>query len=260
LLDDAAVALLASLLERDSLPAADRSRIDELLGDVAAGKLEGLHPAVVERARAGKGRASAAPSLDGAPPVHPSRDGPDEVLRDLLSPGGIFTRPRNPKVVVSIRGRSPIVFDVFAAEAPRHAAAFIDLVRSGRLDGVPVTRLDPALGILIGPADGGAIAETVPEAPAAGRALPLETFPVSHLRGALLAAPHAPGAGRFLIALVPLPELEGRVTCFGNVVLGGEALERIEEGDIVETVRIFDGWSGSPLHDETHHRRVRSPR
>jgi len=153
---------------------------------------------------------------------------------------------RNPRVRVTVEGRGEILIELFALDAPRHVARFIERVERGYYDGGKVMAIDPATGV--------SFADTsVPSPEVAARVLPGETFYRPYLRGALLAVPLtrftvrrptvraedplASAGGSFLIALVPQPELEGLVTCFGKVALGMEVLDRFEAGDVIESIR-----------------------
>jgi peptidyl-prolyl cis-trans isomerase B (cyclophilin B) len=49
------------------------------------------------------------------------------------------------------------------------------------------------------------------------------------------------GGSRFAILHLPDPKREGRSTAFGLVTAGMEVVDRIEPGDVIEKVTIWDG-------------------
>ena len=49
------------------------------------------------------------------------------------------------------------------------------------------------------------------------------------------------GGSQFFIAHSPQPHLDARYTVFGHVVNGLDVLDRIQQGDVIERVRIWDG-------------------
>src|SRR5437867_1019175 len=157
---------------------------------------------------------------------------------------------RNPRAQMRIRGRGELVFELFQSDAPHHVSSFRELASSGYYVGRAIERVEPSLGVFLA---------TTPLGPhpVAGKPLPRETHPRSYPRGAVLSVPAlglgssrdyesgkkcaVGSAGSILMAHVPLPELEGIVTCWGRVVLGMEVLDQLEEGDVIEGVQILIG-------------------
>ncbi|MGH9372367.1 MAG: HEAT repeat domain-containing protein [Vicinamibacterales bacterium] len=51
------------------------------------------------------------------------------------------------------------------------------------------------------------------------------------------------GGSQFFITHSPQPHLDGRYTAFGHVVSGMDVVDRIQVGDVIERVRVWDGTS-----------------
>jgi peptidyl-prolyl cis-trans isomerase B (cyclophilin B) len=51
------------------------------------------------------------------------------------------------------------------------------------------------------------------------------------------------GGSQFFITMGPQPHLDAKYTVFGRVVNGLEFLDRVEPGDVIQRVRIWDGTS-----------------
>jgi peptidyl-prolyl cis-trans isomerase B (cyclophilin B) len=186
--------------------------------------------------------------IEGAPPSRGlSARGPPPY--PFFSPA-LHPVIRNPRAEVRVRGRGELVLELFQADAPHHVSSFRGLASTGYYSGRIIQRVEPSLGVFLATPAAGAH-------PIAGKPLPRETHPRSYPRGAVLSVPalglESPrdyeggkkspvsAAGSLLLAHVPLPELEGAVTCWGQVVLGMEVLDQLEEGDVIEGVQILCG-------------------
>jgi cyclophilin family peptidyl-prolyl cis-trans isomerase len=49
------------------------------------------------------------------------------------------------------------------------------------------------------------------------------------------------GGSQFFITHSPQPHLDARYTAFGHVVNGMDVLDRIQQGDVIQRVRVWDG-------------------
>ena len=49
------------------------------------------------------------------------------------------------------------------------------------------------------------------------------------------------GGSQFFITHSPQPHLDARYTAFGHVVNGMEVVDRIQQGDTIQRVRVWDG-------------------
>jgi len=70
-----------------------------------------------------------------------------------------------------------------------------------------------------------------------------ELSPIPYVRGTVGMALSGPetGGSQFFITVSPQPHLDARYTVFARVVEGADVLERIQQGDVIERVRIWDG-------------------
>jgi cyclophilin family peptidyl-prolyl cis-trans isomerase len=52
---------------------------------------------------------------------------------------------------------------------------------------------------------------------------------------------HDDGGSQFFIVHSPQPHLDARYTAFGHVVNGIDVVDRIQAGDVIHRVRVWDG-------------------
>jgi cyclophilin family peptidyl-prolyl cis-trans isomerase len=121
-------------------------------------------------------------------------------------------------------------FDVqlAAAEAPIHAAAFLDGVRRGVYDGTTWHRVVSGFVVQGGDPRGSGWGDC-------GFSLRDEINRLPFDRG-VLGMPKAgkdTGGCQLFITLVPTPHLDGRYTAFGRVTRGLEVVDRLEPGDAI---------------------------
>ncbi len=143
-----------------------------------------------------------------------------DILRRILPPS-----LRNLKAEIRIAGRGEVLIELFAFEAPLHVAAFVKLADEGFFSGAPIARVDPFLGVFLLPAK-------------TPTRLPDESWPRPCMRGCIISADGAPGS--LLVATLPIPEADGRVTVWGRVSLGMDVVDKLREGDRIERVRILN--------------------
>ena len=53
------------------------------------------------------------------------------------------------------------------------------------------------------------------------------------------------GGSQFFITHSPQPHLDGKYTAFGRVISGMEVVDRIQQGDIIRRIRVWDGKTTS---------------
>jgi hypothetical protein len=123
------------------------------------------------------------------------------------------------------------VVELCLQEAPHHVSALRDLARRGLLDGQAPRWADGLLGVEFAAGGEGD--------PTAGCRLPPEVHRAEIRHGTLFEPLDRPGGGRFVIALVPLPELEGRATVLGRVILGARLLDRLGQKSRIESAVPF---------------------
>lgn len=133
-----------------------------------------------------------------------------------------------------------IKFKFFCEDAPKHAAAFIELAEKGFYDGTAFHRVEPNFVI-----QGGDPYSKTGEGPVGtggpGYNLAAEFNARPHLDGtvAMARAGHPDSAGsQFYICLGPQAFLNGNYTVFGQVTEGLDVVHAIGRGDVMESVRI----------------------
>lgn len=134
-----------------------------------------------------------------------------------------------------------LLVQLFAHEAPRHVASFLQLARSGHYDGLTFHRVVSDFvvqgGCYRGDGNGAGTAW--------GRdaALPAEFNPIPYLTGALgMPRNEDPDSGGSQVFFThrPTPHLDGRYTVFGQTIEGLDVLERLEIGDRILGVTVLD--------------------
>lgn len=121
-------------------------------------------------------------------------------------------------------------------EAPLTCASFIGLARRGFYDGLTFHRVVPGFvvqgGCPRGDGNGGP-----------GYTLRCEIGQQPYGRGAVGMALSGKdtGGSQFFITHAPAPHLDGGYTVFGRVVEGMDVVDRIQPGDAIERIEIWDG-------------------
>ena len=132
--------------------------------------------------------------------------------------------------------RGTIEIELAILDAPRTVANFIALARMGFFNGVAIHRVVPDFvvqdGDPRGDGEGGpgyTIRDEINERP--------------YLRGTVGMALdwEDTGGSQFFITHSPQPHLDGRYTVFGHVVDGIDVVDRIQQWDVIRSVRIRDG-------------------
>ena len=142
---------------------------------------------------------------------------------------------------ISVRNKGDIWIELFPEEVPNTVANFAYLVEQGFYNGLKFHRV--IKGFM---AQGGCPKGTGTGGP--GWAIPCETHKNlhKHKRGALSMA-HAgkdTGGSQFFICFVDCPHLDGVHTVFGQIpeddAASFMALDMIDQGDVIESIEIFD--------------------
>ncbi len=190
---------------------------------------------------------------------------------------GLPTLTGTAKVELVVKG-SPIIIEIDGAQAPITAGNFVDLVNRGVYNGLAFHRVvrepqpfvvqggdpqskDPAFPVQqLGT---GSFTDPTTKVP---RYIPLEIKPaganqpiysqtleeakvnqapvLTHKRGAVaMARSQAPdsASAQFYIALADLPFLDGSYAVFGYVTQGMEVVDKIQQGDRIESARVLEG-------------------
>jgi peptidyl-prolyl cis-trans isomerase B (cyclophilin B) len=130
--------------------------------------------------------------------------------------------------------RGPIKLELYPDKAPLTVANFVNLAKRGFYDGLSFHRVIPDFMIQGGCPEG------------SGRGGPGYKFEdeanngLGHERGVLSMANAGPATNgsQFFITHVATPWLDGKHTVFGKVVEGLEAVDKVQQGDHIRSVRI----------------------
>lgn len=169
--------------------------------------------------------------------------------RPLSSDHGMaFYRPLvnprySPQAFIRTRGGATIEVELFVLDAPLTVQNFIRLARSGFYDGLTVHEVVPNAFIKTGDPRGDGNGGP-------GYAIRSERNMRPVVRGTVAMVEHGPdtGGSQILVTQLPQPQLESRVTVFGQVTSGMNAIDRMEPGDVIESVTIWDGYT-SPYRE-----------
>jgi cyclophilin family peptidyl-prolyl cis-trans isomerase/HEAT repeat protein len=132
--------------------------------------------------------------------------------------------------------KGTIEVELAVLEAPLTARNFMTLARKGFFEGVTFHRVVPNFVVQAGDPRGDG--EGGP-----GYTIRDEINQRPYLRGSLGMALdwEDTGGSQFFITHSPHPHLDMRYTVFGHVVSGMEVVDRLEAGDVIRKVRVWDG-------------------
>jgi peptidyl-prolyl cis-trans isomerase B (cyclophilin B) len=132
-----------------------------------------------------------------------------------------------------------IALELWENIAPNTVSNFCYLAGDGFYDGLAFYRVAPGFAIQTGDPKGDGTGGP-------GYRIPpeiVESDTIRHVRGTVamdIAGADAGGAGsRFYICLSKQPQLDGHFPIFGQVVEGYDVLDRIREGDRIESVEVL---------------------
>ena len=132
--------------------------------------------------------------------------------------------------------RGTIQIELAMLDAPQTVENFVVLARKGFFDNVIIHRVVPDFVVQGGDprADGNG---------GPGYAIRDELNERPYLRGTVgMALDWADtGGSQFFITHSPQPHLDAKYTVFGRVLSGMDVVDRIEQGDVIRRVRIWDG-------------------
>ena len=121
-------------------------------------------------------------------------------------------------------------------DAPQTTRNFMALAKKGFFNGLQIHRVVPNFVVQDGDPRGDG--EGGP-----GYTIRDELNERPYLRGTVGMALdwHDTGGSQFFITHSPQPHLDGRYTVFGHVVNGMDVVDRIQQGDVIQRVRVWDG-------------------
>jgi cyclophilin family peptidyl-prolyl cis-trans isomerase len=132
--------------------------------------------------------------------------------------------------------RGTIEFELAVLDAPQTARNFMQLARKGFFNGLAIHRVVPNFVVQDGDSRGDG--EGGP-----GYTIRDELNERPFLRGTVGMALSwkDTGGSQFFITHSPQPHLDARYTAFGHVVHGMEVVDRIQQGDVIQRIRVWDG-------------------
>jgi HEAT repeat protein/cyclophilin family peptidyl-prolyl cis-trans isomerase len=198
------------------------------------GVQELLRAALGDRSRRVRLAAAALLRSAGAPDV-PDDPGPAESNLTRLACNVLATTRLDRTVAIIQTGRGNIEIELFREDAPVTASAFVNLARSGFYDGLTFVR-EGRFSVV----QGGDPCEERHRGPGDNLQSEINTRPFERGSVGMVLAGRDGARSRFCIILSPRPDLDGTCTCFGRVISGIEAADRIAPGDVIKSVRIED--------------------
>jgi cyclophilin family peptidyl-prolyl cis-trans isomerase/HEAT repeat protein len=152
----------------------------------------------------------------------------------------LITPENSPHVFIETE-KGTIEFELAVLDAPQTTRNFVALARKGFFNGLPVHRVVPNFVVQDGDPRGDG--EGGP-----GYTIRDELNDRPFLRGTVGMALdwRDTGGSQFFITHSPQPHLDARYTAFGHVVNGMDVVDRIQEGDVIQRIRVWDGkaWMG----------------
>jgi cyclophilin family peptidyl-prolyl cis-trans isomerase/HEAT repeat protein len=132
--------------------------------------------------------------------------------------------------------RGTIELELAVLDAPQTSRNFMALAEKGFFNGLQVHRVVPNFVVQDGDPRGDG--EGGP-----GYSIRDELNDRPYLRGTVGMALEwrDTGGSQFFITHSPQPHLDGRYTAFGHVVNGMDVVDRIQQGDVIQRIRIWDG-------------------
>ena len=182
------------------------------------------------RVRAARHLERLSPGRDHDARIRPApTSGTDYGARELVDPGV------SPHVYIDT-ARGTIQLELAVLDAPLTAANFMRLARRGFYDGLTFHRA--VSNYVVQGGDPRSDSEGGP-----GYTIRDEINQLPFLRGTVGMALdwEDTGGSQFFITRLPQPRLDGRYTVFGRVVDGMDVIDRLEPGDAMLRVRVWDG-------------------
>ena len=171
------------------------------------------------------------PGVDHRTAIRPAPGTPPASYSDPT-----LVAPANSPHVFIETSKGNIEFELAVIDAPQTSRNFINLARKGFFNGLAIHRVVPNFVVQDGDARGdgnGGPGFTIRD----------ELNDRPFLRGTVGMALSwkDTGGSQFFITHSPQPHLDVKYTVFGHVVAGMEVVDRIQQGDVIQRVRVWDG-------------------
>ena len=218
--EDARWAALQALAAID--PASARAPMEETLAE----------PDWAMRLRAARWLVGQDPASDALARIRPA---PVTVAADLYESPRLVTPAYAPQAYIETT-KGMVQIELAVLDAPLTVENFITLARRGYFAGLQIHRVVPAFVVQDGDPRGDGSGGP-------GHSIRDELNDRPYARGTMGMALSGPdtGGSQWFITHAPQPHLEGRYTVFGEVVTGMEVVDRLEVGDTITRIRIWDG-------------------
>lgn len=146
--------------------------------------------------------------------------------------------PRSSPHVFIDTSKGTIQFELAVLDAPQTARNFTALARKGFFNGLPVHRVEANFVVQDGDPRGDGTGGP-------GYTIRDELNDRPYVRGTvgMALAWRDTGGSQFFITHSPQPHLDARYTAFGHVVNGMDVVDRIQVGDVIQRIRVWDGES-----------------
>ena len=183
------------------------------------------------RVRAAQLLAKIDPSAAAAQTIRPAPGAPTVSYDDpqLIAPAN------SPHAFIET-AKGAIEIELAVLDAPQTTRNFIALARKGFFNGLSIHRVVPNFVVQDGDprGDGGG---------GPGYSIRDELNDRPFVRGTVGMALswRDTGGSQFFITHSPQPHLDARYTAFGHVVAGMDVVDRIQQGDVIQRIRIWDG-------------------
>jgi cyclophilin family peptidyl-prolyl cis-trans isomerase len=174
---------------------------------------------------------SAAPDADAL-----IRPAPTTVAPDVYAAARLVSPPVSTQVYLDT-DRGTIQIELAVLDAPLTVENFISLARKGYFNGLSVHRVVPDFVVQDGDPRGDG--EGGP-----GYSIRDELNQRPYLRGTVgMALDPWPdtGGSQYFIAHSPQPHLDAKYTVFGRVIAGMDVVDKIQQWDVIRSVRVWDG-------------------
>jgi len=132
--------------------------------------------------------------------------------------------------------KGTIEFELAVLDAPQTSRNFVALARKGFFNGLAIHRVVPNFVVQDGDSRGDGTGGP-------GYTIRDELNERPFLRGSvgMALAGKDTGGSQFFITHSPQPHLDAKYTVFGHVVNGMDVVDRIQEGDVIQRIRVWDG-------------------
>jgi cyclophilin family peptidyl-prolyl cis-trans isomerase len=150
---------------------------------------------------------------------------------------------KNPGAVILLDKGGEVRLELWPDVAPNHVKNFLDLIRKGFYDGQRVHRVEPGFVVQFGDPQSKTLPVTDPRMGTGGPGYTIKAefnqrpFERGVLGMARAQDPDSAGS-QVYIMLGPAPFLNGKYTAFGRVVGGMEAVDRIQRGDRIASIKV----------------------